>query len=35
LFFGIFITGMMAGAFTGLCLEVLLRNPKPRTIAAG
>ena len=34
LFSGIFITGMMSGALTGLCLEVLLRNPKPRTVAA-
>ena len=31
---GLFLTGTMAGALTGLCLEVLLRNPKPKTIAA-
>ena len=31
---GIFLTGIMAGTLTGLCLEILLRNPKPRTIAA-
>jgi hypothetical protein len=31
---GIFITGMMAGVLTGVCLEILLRNPKPRTITA-
>jgi hypothetical protein len=34
-FSNIFTTGMMAGALTGLCLEVLLRNPKPRTIVSG
>lgn len=32
---GIFSTGIMAGTLTGICLEVLLRNPKPKTIAAG
>ena len=31
---GILLTGTMAGALTGLCLEILLRNPKPKTIAA-
>jgi len=30
---GILLTGTMAGAITGLCLEILLRNPKPKTIA--
>lgn len=25
---GLFLTGTMAGALTGICLEVLLRNPK-------
>ena len=30
---GILLTGTMAGALTGFCLEVLLRNPKPRTVA--
>jgi len=34
LFPGIFSTGIMAGALTGICLEVLLRNPKPKTIPA-
>jgi hypothetical protein len=29
---GLFLTGTMTGALTGFCLEVLLRNPKPRTI---
>src|SRR5512138_3790009 len=32
---GIFSTGIMAGTLTGICLEVLLRSPKPKTIAAG
>ncbi len=32
---GLVRTGSLAGALTGLCLEVLLRNPKPRTIPAG
>lgn len=32
---GLFLTGTMAGALTGLCLEVLLRNPKTRTIPVG
>lgn len=27
---GILLTGTMAGALTGLCLEVLLRNPKSK-----
>jgi hypothetical protein len=27
---GFFLTATMAGALTGLCLEVLLRNPKPK-----
>ena len=31
---GIFLTGTMSGILTGLCLEILLRNPKPGTIAA-
>jgi len=29
---GIFLTGVMAGALTGLCLEILLRFPKVRTV---
>ena len=29
---GIFLTGTMAGALTGLCLEILLRYPKLRTV---
>lgn len=29
---GIFLTGTLAGALTGLCLEILLRYPKPKTI---
>ena len=29
---GLFLTGTMAGTLTGLCLEVLLRNPKPKTM---
>ena len=32
---GVLSTGIMAGTLTGICLEVLLRNPKPKTIAAG
>ena len=31
---GILLTGTMAGALTGICLEVLLRLPKTKTIAA-
>ena len=31
---GFFITGVMAGALTGLCLEILLRNPKPKANGA-
>ncbi len=27
---GFFLTGTMAGALTGLCLEVLIRFPKPK-----
>lgn len=34
LFTGILITGIMAGALTGICLEVLLRYPKPKIITA-
>jgi hypothetical protein len=30
---GVFLTGVMAGAITGLCLEILLRNPKPKAAA--
>ncbi len=30
---GLFSTGTMAGALTGLCLEVLLRYPKPKMMA--
>lgn len=29
---GILLTGTMAGALTGIALEVLLRSPKPKTI---
>lgn len=29
---GILLTGTMAGALTGLCLEILLRNPKPKAM---
>lgn len=32
---GFFVTGVMAGALTGLCLEILLRNPKPKITTAG
>ncbi len=32
LFPGIMLTGTMAGALTGLALEILLRHPKPKTI---
>ena len=31
---GLFLTGTMAGTLTGICLEVLLRFPKPKPIAA-
>jgi hypothetical protein len=31
---GILLTGTMAGALSGICLEVLLRFPKPKPIAA-
>lgn len=31
---GILLTGTMAGALTGLALEILLRNPKSRTTEA-
>jgi hypothetical protein len=31
---GFFLTGTMAGALTGVCLEILLRNPKPRPAGA-
>ncbi len=30
---GLFLTGTMAGVLTGLCLEVLIRYPKPKMIA--
>ncbi len=30
---GFFLTGTMAGSLTGLCLEILLRTPKSKTIA--
>lgn len=32
---GILLTGTMAGALTGLCLEVLLRNPRPKRMVTG
>lgn len=32
---GFFITGTMAGALTGLCLEILLRNPRPKSVTTG
>ncbi len=31
---GILLTGTMAGALTGLCLEVLIQYPKPKTMVA-
>ncbi len=31
---GVLLTGTMAGALTGLCLEILLRNPKSETLPA-
>jgi hypothetical protein len=31
---GVLLTGTMAGAFTGIPLEILLRYPKPRTSGA-
>jgi hypothetical protein len=31
---GVLLSGTMSGALSGLCLEILLRNPKPKTTAA-
>ncbi len=31
---GFFLTGTMAGVLTGVCLEILLRNPKAQTTVA-
>jgi hypothetical protein len=32
---GVLLTGTMAGAFTGIPLEILLRYPKPKTTPSG